>query len=87
MQQPDTFRKFVRRKKSPYSDQQRINLAKKGQALPDGSFPIKTRQDLANAISSYGRAKSKRIAKAHIIKRAKAMRLTKLLPINWKKYL
>jgi hypothetical protein len=84
MQNPTSFRKFVRTKKKPYTDRQRMNLAVKGKALPDGSFPINTRQDLANAISSYGRAKSKRIAKAHIIKRAKQMKLTRLLPINWK---
>jgi len=87
MQNPASFRKFVKKRKNPYTDKQRANLAKQGKAMRDGSFPIATRQDLANAISSYGRAKDKRIARSHIISRAKAMRLTKLLPTNWKKYI
>jgi len=60
-------------------------LARSGKALPDGSFPIATRQDLANAIASYGRAKNKRMAKSHIINRARDMKLIRLLPENWKK--
>ena len=52
--------------KKDYSDKEREEMADKGEALPDGSFPIKTKADLENAIKAYGRAKDKDAAKAHI---------------------
>lgn len=66
-----------------FNTDQRDKMAKKGHALPDGSFPIANEQDLHNAIQAFGRAKDKAAAKAHIIKRAKALGLTKLLPDGW----
>lgn len=69
--------------KKDYSDKQRANLADKGHALPDGSFPIATKGDLANAINDYGRAKDKAVAKAHIIKRARALGAVDKLPPKW----
>jgi hypothetical protein len=62
----------------------RRELASKGHALPDGSFPIENEDDLKNAISAIGRAKNKEAAKRHIIKRAKALGKTNLLPDDWK---
>ena len=52
---------------------QRKSEAKSGVALPDGSFPIRNAQDLANARQAIGRANpSKRPAvRAHIAARAK----------------
>lgn len=35
----------------------RKKLSREGEALPDGSFPIRNEKDLKNAISSYGRSK------------------------------
>jgi hypothetical protein len=52
-------------------------------ALPDGSYPIKTEGDLKNAIQAFGRAKDKEAAKRHIMKRARALGLEKLIPSNW----
>lgn len=66
------------------SDQRRENLAKKGAALPDGSFPIPSVAFLKKAIQAFGRAKNKAAAKAHIIKRARALGRTDLLPDDWK---
>lgn len=63
---------------------ERKTAAKSGKALKDGSFPIKTKADLRNAISAYGRAKDKAKAKAHIISRAKALGATDMLPDDWK---
>src|SRR6056300_1226950 len=40
-----------------YDTEQRKEMAAKGLALPDGSFPIKNLKDLKNAIQAYGRAK------------------------------
>lgn len=61
----------------------RREAATKGQALPDGSFPIRDRTELAKAILAIGRAKHPQAAKAHIIKRARALNATDLLPSSW----
>jgi DNA repair exonuclease SbcCD ATPase subunit len=70
--------------KRDYSNDKREEMADTGEALPDGSFPIRNKQDLLNAIKSYGRAKNPEEAKAHIIKRAEALAATDLLPEDWK---
>lgn len=66
-----------------FSAKQRKNAASSGAAMPDGSFPIQNAQDLKNAIKAVGRASNSAAAKAHIIKRAKAMKMTNLLPSGW----
>lgn len=68
-----------------FSAQQRKKLAQKGHALSDGSFPIVNKADLRNAIQAYGRASNKSSAKRHIIKRARALGATNLLPESWTK--
>lgn len=72
-----------------FSTERRKQLAKKGFALPDGSYPIENIQDLKNAIRAFGRAPEGKRAqvKRHIIKRAKALGATNLLPDDWKKNL
>ena len=70
--------------KKDYSDDERDAMADKGQALPDGSFPIKTVKDLKNAIQAFGRAKDPAKAKAHIKARAEALGKEDLIPENWK---
>lgn len=69
--------------KRDFSEDERDNLAGKGKALPDGSYPIENKGDLKNAIQAYGRAKDKGRAKAWIIRRAKALGATSMLPDNW----
>ena len=68
------------------SQKVREKLAKKGQALPDGSYPIRNAVDLKNAVQSYGRASKEDQAKVrtHIRKRAKALGKEDLIPENWK---
>lgn len=66
-----------------FTTEQRDKLAGSGAALPDGSFPIVSKQDLLNAVKAIGRASDPAKAKAHIIKRAKALGLTKELPEDW----
>jgi hypothetical protein len=61
----------------------RKELAQKGHALPDGSFPIENVEDLKKAIQAFGLGKNGSAAKAHIIKRAKALGATDLLPSTW----
>lgn len=63
---------------------ERKKLAKEGHAMPDGSFPIKTKQDLKNAIRLAGRAKNASAARAHIKKRAKALGAEDMIPDSWK---
>ena len=66
-----------------FKAKEREDLAEKGQAMPGGGFPIRNESDLKNAIQAFGRAKNKAAAKAWIIKRAKALGLTDLLPEDW----
>lgn len=68
------------------SKKSREQAAEKGQALPDGSYPIRNVSDLKNAIKAYGRAKESDRAKVrkHIMKRARALGKTDLIPEEWK---
>lgn len=61
----------------------RMHAAKRGYALPDGSFPIRNRSELKDAIDAFGRAKDQTRAKRHIIKRARALGAVSLLPDTW----
>ena len=63
-----------------YDTEQRKEMASKGLALPDGSFPIKNLEDLKNAIQAYGRAKDQAKAAKFIAKRAKALSAEDLIP-------
>jgi uncharacterized membrane protein YkoI len=69
--------------KRAFSEDRRMSLAKEGMALPDGSYPIVSEEDLKNAIQAFGRAKDKEAAKRHIMKRAKEMGKENLIPSNW----
>ena len=66
-----------------FSPEEREELAKKGEAMKDGSYPIRNKADLKNAIQAFGRAKNKAATKKHIIKRAKALGETELIPEEW----
>lgn len=66
-----------------FTTEERDKMAKEGKALPDGSFPIETVEDLKNAISAIGRAKDRSRAIAHIKKRAGALGESNLIPDEW----
>lgn len=68
---------------SSLSEAARARDAKKGHALPDGSFPINNVQDLQNAIQSIGRAKNPEAAKALIRRRARELHRKDLIPDTW----
>ena len=70
--------------KRDYSTESRRQMAASGQAMPDGSFPIANRTDLRNAIQSVGRASNYNAARRHIIRRARALGATDMLPEDWK---
>ena len=66
-----------------YDEEARKAMADAGEALPDGSFPIKDEDDLKNAIQAYGRAGDKEAAKAHIMKRAADLGKEDMIPEDW----
>jgi len=66
-----------------FTADERKNAAKSGAAMPDGSFPIHTTEDLKNAIHLAGNAKDPAAARAHIKKRARALGATSMLPKSW----
>lgn len=68
------------------SDDERQGLAKEGKAMPDGGYPIRNVDDLKNAIQAYGRAKaSERSAvRKHIIKQARKLKQSSLIPEHWR---
>jgi hypothetical protein len=67
-----------------FSRERRQKLAKEGKALPDGSFPIVSENDLKNAIQAYGRASNKAAARRHIMKRARSLKKYNLIPEEWR---
>lgn len=69
--------------KRMYDEEARNAMAEAGEALPDGSFPIKDEDDLKNAIQAYGRAGDKEAAKAHIMKRAADLGKEDMIPEDW----
>ncbi len=69
-----------------FSQAKREKLAKSGAAMADGSFPIVTVEDLKNAIQAVGRASDPAAAKAHIKKRAAALKATDLIPEDWRAF-
>ena len=66
-----------------FSPEEREALAEKGEAMKDGSYPIRNKADLKNAIKAFGRAKNKAATKKHIVKRAKALGETEMIPQEW----
>lgn len=69
--------------KRDYGPEAREKMAEDDEALDDGSFPIKNRTDLGNAIKAVGRAKDPDKARAHIKKRAKELDAEDMLPDSW----
>ena len=78
------FEEFSRINERKFSEERREKDAESGAAMPDGSFPIETVQDLKNAIKAHGRAKDIAAAKSHIRRRAKALGQSDLIPEDWK---
>ena len=62
----------------------RKKMAASGVAMPDGSYPIPDESHLKAAIHAVGRGSAPHASiRAHIVKRAKALGLTNLLPDSW----
>lgn len=71
--------------KADFTAEQRQEMARNGEAMSDGSYPIPNRDYLEKAIHAVGRGKnnSHDAIRAHIVKRAKALGATSLLPDSW----
>lgn len=78
------YGKAVKVKKKDYSKDERKEMADAGHAMPDGSYPIKDKGDLEDAVEAFGRAKNKPKVKAHIKSRAKDLGHEDTLPDHWK---
>lgn len=67
-----------------YNAKDRKAMAQSGQAMSDGSYPIKDAEDLQNAIHAVGRGNADHDAiRRHIMARAKALGLSADIPDNW----
>lgn len=70
-----------------FSEEERRRLASRGQAMPGGRFPIRNRSDLENAIRAVGRSKGgeagRNAVRRWIIRRARALGLTSMIPETW----
>lgn len=71
--------------KTSFTHEERKDLAKKGEAMPNGKYPIRNKQDLKDAIRLSGSSSmSKEDVKKWIKKRAKELNLEDELPEDWK---
>lgn len=71
--------------KTSFTHEERKDLAKKGEAMPNGKYPIRNKQDLKDAIRLSGSSSmSKEEVKKWIKKRAKELNLEDELPEDWK---
>ena len=71
--------------KTFFTHEERKDLAKKGEAMPNGKYPIRNRQDLKDAIRLSGSSSMpKEDVKKWIKKRAKELNLEDELPEDWK---
>ena len=69
--------------KAMYDEDERMEMAKGGMAMADGSYPIKDEEDLKMAIMAVGRAKDQDEAKMHCMKRAKELGKEDMIPESW----
>lgn len=70
------------------STEERRRAASRGQAMQGGRFPIRNREDLANAIRAVGRVRpnteqARARVRRFIIRRARELGLTSMIPDTW----
>lgn len=72
--------------KAKYNQEARDTMASNGEAMSDGSYPIKDAEDLHNAIHAVGRGRNNSHAaiRRHIMSRAKSLGLSDEIPDTWK---
>jgi len=57
--------------------------AAEGEALPDGSFPVRDLDELHKAIHAVGRSKHPIEVRRYLIRRARDLGATELIPQKW----
>ena len=84
---PAVFKEAVEKAKNKtyFSGKEREKLAKEGEAMPDGKYPIRNAQDLKDAIKLVGvSSMPESEVKAWIKKRARELNLENELPEDWR---
>lgn len=84
---PSFFKEAAEKAKNKtyFSEKERGKLAKEGEAMPDGKYPIRNSQDLKDAIRLVGASSTpKNEVKSWIKKRAKELGLESELPESWR---
>jgi HK97 family phage prohead protease len=77
-------RALQREWRAKYTSKELKEAAKSGAAMSDESYPIKDEDDLKKAIRAVGRGNADHDSiRKHIIARAKALGLSKLIPDSW----
>lgn len=67
-----------------YKQADRDEMAKSGEAMPDGSYPIRDAEDVGNAVRAVGRGGADHDAiRRHVIKRADAIGESSQVPDDW----
>lgn len=66
-----------------YNKKERARFARKGIALPDGTFPIANETDLEQAVQLVNNHSGSAPVKAHLEKRAKALNKEEMIPKDW----
>ena len=76
---------LVTKAAAPVSAEDRRSMASEGIAMPNGDYPIPDKEHLKSAIHLVGRSKtySTGQVRRHVIRRAKALHATNLLPKKW----
>lgn len=84
---PAVFKEAVEKAKNKtyFSEKEREKLAKEGEAMPNGKYPIRNAQDLKDAIKLVGvSSMPESEVKAWIKKRARELNLENELPEDWR---
>lgn len=84
---PAIFKEAVEKAKNKtyFSEKERGKLAKEGEAMPNGKYPIRNAQDLKDAIKLVGASSMPESeVKAWIKKRARELNLENELPEDWR---
>lgn len=68
-----------------FSEQERRELAARGEAMPDGSYPTPDEDALEGAFEAYGRAPEheRPELRRYLVRRAVALGRTDLIPDSW----
>lgn len=76
---------YMKLTKRSFNQAQRDDAAASGAAMPGGRYPIESKDDLKDAIRAVGRGKGSHAAiRAHIMRRARSLGATDLVPDDWK---